>query len=155
MDISAPHQGRLRSRVARLRTWWRLRGRRGILVGAAGLLVVIAGLANAATDRSLVHTLKSRGVTTSGVVTGITYGPHGGLNTVTVQFAAGGHDVRADLSIIDTVPADISRKQSVVVIYDPQHPTDVLLTRQLNSHHVTVDYAVAAFGGAIAVAGFG
>ena len=103
----------------------------------------------------MVHTLKSRGVTTSGVVTGISYGQHGGLNTVTVQFAAGGDDVRADLSIIDTVPADISRNQPVEIIYDPQHPSDVLLTRQLNSHHVTVDYAVAALGGAVAVAGFG
>ena len=154
MDIPVPHQRRFRTRVARTRAWWRLRGRRGILVGAAGLFVVIAGLANAATDQSLVHTLRSRGITTSGVVTGITYGRHGLLNTVTVQFAAVGHDVRADLSIIDTVPADINKNQSVDVIYDPQHPSDVLLTRQLNSHHITADYAVAAFGGAVAVVGF-
>lgn len=146
---------RTSSRWTRVRAFWRRSGRRGLLVAAVGLFGVAAGLGNAAADKTLVHALLTRGVTTDARVARVSDGPRGGLDSVTVRFVVNGRPRNEDIAIIDTVPDDIAEQQPVRVVYDPSDPSQVLLVGQVNDGHIRGDYQVAVGGGVLAAAGVG
>lgn len=98
--------------AGRTRAYWRVPGRRGVLVALVGAFLALAGFGNAASDTSLLQDLRAHGVRSSAVVVDVgtsttRYGKHQ-LDSASVRFAVSAkHEVVEDLQIIDTVPLDI------------------------------------------------
>ena len=80
-------------------------------------------------------------------------GPHS--DEVEVRFIAGEREVHEQLLIPDTVPTNLAIGDAVRVVHDPNQPSNVLLTRQLNDHHVPIDYLVGSVGAVAVLSGVG
>lgn len=142
----------LRIASLRVKAWWRVRGRRGLLVAGLGVIAGLSGLLNAGGDRGLLHVLTERGIRVDGLVSGVSYFRHG-IDSVEVSFSVHGSRVNAGLGIINTVPDTIKNGQRVGVVYDPKDPSQVLLTSQLHDNPIPMDYGVASVGGALTIGG--
>lgn len=145
---------------SRVRQWFMVPGRRGLLAAAAGIFLVVCGLANAASDSSLLHDLNAHGVPANATVTKVDRdtGPraYGTLVAISLTFdVRPGVAVTEDDPIIDTVPDDIADGDRVRVTFDPQAPENVLITTQLDNGHVTDDHLAALLGAVVAASGFG
>lgn len=134
----------------RVQAWWRVRGRRGLLVAGFGVIAGLSGLLAVGEDRGLLHTLTGRGIRADGLVSSVA---HHRDDSVYVTFPVRGSRVRAELGITDTVPDSLKRGQRVTVVYDPEDPSQVLLTSQLHDDPIPWDYGVASVGGALTVGG--
>lgn len=139
----------------RFRAFWRVPGRRGGLVVAAGVFFAFCGFAAAADDTSLLSALRHHGVSADAVVVGVEWS-HGkggdSLSNVSVRFnAEPDGPVTEDLGIIDSVPESVKEGDHVEVIYVSGSPDRVLLASAMGTNHVTWDYIVGG-GGLIAVA---
>ena len=134
----------------RFRAFWRVPGRRGGLVVAAGVFVAFCGFAGAADDTALLSALRARGVSADAVVVRVdrSHGKGGdSLDNVSVQFdAEPGAPVTEDLGIIDSVPESIQEGDHVKVVYVPGSPDQVLLASAMGTDHVTWDYVVGGLG---------
>lgn len=134
--------------------WWSIRGRRGLLVAAFGAIFGLGGLILASSDHGLVHTLNSRGIRTPAVISDVSHGrSQSSLDAVDVRFTVRGRPTTHELSNINNVPNTLTKGQQVTVVYDPRDSSRVLLDSQLHSGLVSMDYGVAAAGGAIAIGG--
>lgn len=137
------------TRCRRVAGWWRVRGRRGLLVAMFSALVALIGLELAQEDAALITALDARGLGIDAVVARIDRAARGNdVTTVVVRFPVGGEQVSAELGIVDGVPDDIGEGQRLRVVYDPQDPSQVLRPDQIDFRRVTEDYVMAGLGGA-------
>jgi hypothetical protein len=143
---------RFRMWMDHVRAWLFTPVRDNLVMAAIGAVVVVIGLSLVVSDRELFDSLITQGTTTEATVIEVFSRGHGNQGAE-VRFSAGGRQFSEDL--VYTVPGAIHKDQRVLVVYDPQDPSRVVLTSQLDRVHIIADHVLCGLGTALTVIGLG
>lgn len=133
--------GRLGHGRSRAGGWSGAAGRRGLGVAAIGLVMTVMFTGDIHQMRGLQHDLAKRGVPVEAVVTNVSY-DRNNVDQVEVTYSVDGATMQQQPSLLGSLPSGLRRGSTLDVVYDPNHPSTVMLRSQVHGGTGTIVFVL-------------
>jgi Protein of unknown function (DUF3592) len=116
-------------------------GRRGLGLAAIGLVMTVMFTRDTYEARGVQHDLAERGVPVEAVVTTLYYG-RSSVDQVEVTYSVQGAPMRHTLELLGSLPSGLRQGSQLDVVYDPNHPSTVMLRSQVHGGTGTIVFVL-------------
>jgi hypothetical protein len=133
--------GRLGHRRSRAGGWFGTAGRGGLGLAAIGLVMIVMFTHDIHEARGVQHDLATRGVPVEAVVTKVSY-HRDSVDQVAVTYSVDGATMQQQPVLLGSLPSGLRRGSMLAVVYDPRHPSTLMLRSQLRGGSGTIVFVL-------------